>query len=150
MLSPRRLCTCGRIHMYQTRLGVWYHGDENGKNSHNAGAALHALHPPYAVENLGSGSGLSGKCFACLDAHKGCQLVHSSCWVLRVCKGIAFYIWCMQKLSCDSNALTFKTYSGLLTSPDESLLIHLPHALCHPTLGLELGTCTARQGKLRV
>jgi len=86
----RRLCTRGRFLMYQTRPGVWYqdaNGNENGKNSHDAGAALHAVHPPYAVENLGSGSGLCGKCFACLDAHKGCQLVHSSCWVLRVCKG---------------------------------------------------------------
>ncbi len=63
---------------------------ENGKNSNYAGAALHAIHLPYAVENLGSGSGLCCKCFACLDAHKGCQLIHSSRWVLRVCKGITF------------------------------------------------------------
>ena len=77
--------------MHQIRLGVWYqvvNGNENGKNSNYAGAALHAIHPPYAVENLGSGSGLCGKCFACLDAHKGCQLVHSSRWVLRVCMEI--------------------------------------------------------------
>ncbi len=85
-----KLCGCGRFHMHQIHPGVWFqvvNGNKNGNNSHDAGAPLHALHPPYAVENLGSGSGLCGKCFACLDAHKGCQLVHSSCWVLRVCMG---------------------------------------------------------------
>ena len=89
----RRLHTSGRSHMHQICLGVWYqlvNGNENSGNSNHAGVALHAIHPPYAVENLGSGSGLCGKCFACLDAHKGCQLVHSSRGVLRVCKGITF------------------------------------------------------------
>ena len=85
---------------------AWYqlvNSKENGKNSNHAGAATHAIHPPYAVENLGSGIGLCGECFTCLDTHKRCQLVHCSRWVLRVCMGLTvngMIHVVMQKLYC--------------------------------------------------
>ncbi len=76
------------------------------------------------------------------------QSLGTPCLHGNYCQGHNTYGVCKSYVVQDRK--DFLTYSGRLTSPDGQLLIRLPHVLCRPTLVLELGTCTACQGKLRI